>query len=106
MNASSKRSGVLLVLLVCAIAAAAACGAPAPVVQGRVVSSDAKAISVEDETQPAAPPIVLDISTAEIGGRTAVGDIVRVVYRAEGGTNRALAIMNVSQQQRTEAKGR
>ena len=103
MNGSNKRTGsnrslVLLSAVAGACLVVAACGAPAPVVQGPIVSVDAKTISLQDEMRPEGPPVVLDISTAEIGGRSAVGDVVRVVYRAEGGVNRALAVMNLNRQ--------
>jgi hypothetical protein len=82
-----------------------ACAAPAPVVQGKVLAVDARTLRVEDETRPGTA-IDLDISTAEIGNRPSVGDIVRVVYRNNGRPPRALAVMNLTQQQRTEKRGR
>jgi hypothetical protein len=83
-----------------------ACGPPAPVVQGRAVAVGPTSISIADEVSPDAPPVVVDISTAEIGTPPVVGDIVRVVYRQEAGANRALAVMNVSRQERREGSHR
>jgi hypothetical protein len=83
----------------------AACSAPAPVVQGKVLEVDSTSLRVQDETQPDTV-LAIDISTAETGGRPAVGDVVRVVYRDAGGARRALAVMNLTRQQRTDARGR
>jgi hypothetical protein len=82
--------GILGILIV-------ACASPAPVVQGKIVESDAQGtrLAVQDETRPDAPPVVLDISAAEVGSRPVAGDRVRVVYRVVGDTNRALAVMNL-----------
>lgn len=80
------------------------CRPPSPVVQGKVAVIDAKSVSVVDELRPDAPPLVLDISTAEIGNLPVIGDVVRVVYRVDGSTNRALALMNVTRQELNEGK--
>ena len=92
-------AGLLLVVL-------ASCGAPAPVVQGTVVSADARILRVQDETRPGDPALAIDISQADMGNRPAVGEIVRVVYREEGSVRRALAVMSVSRQRRMEGEGR
>ena len=84
--------------------AAISCGPPSPVVQGKVVVIDAASVSVIDELRPDAPPLVLDISTAEIGNLPKLGGVVRVVYRVDGSTNRALALMNVTRQELNEGK--
>jgi len=90
------------------VVTAAACAPPAPVIQGRVVSVDPtkRQVAVQDETRPNSPPVAIDISTAEIGNRPVVGDMVRIVYREEGRSCRALAVMNLTRQQRTEGTGR
>lgn len=77
-----------------------ACSPPAPVVQGKVLpgSADRYQLVVEDELRPGAPPVRLDTSGAEIGAPPVPGDRVRVVYRASGGINRALAVMNLTRQ--------
>lgn len=80
------------------------CRPPSPVVQGKVAAIDAKSVSVVDELSPDRPPLVLDISSAEIGNPPVVGDVVRVVYRVDGSTNRALAVMNVTRQELNEGK--
>jgi hypothetical protein len=76
---------------------AAACGPPAPVVQGKVLAFDAAVnrLVVQDETRPDTAPVSLDISHADIGTTPRVGDRVRVVYRAADRTARALAVMNL-----------
>lgn len=91
-------------LAVGCLLAAISCGPPSPVVQGKVAVIDAASVSVVDELRPDAPPLVLDISTAEIGNLPRVGDVVRVVYRVDGSTNRALALMNVTRQELNEGK--
>jgi hypothetical protein len=83
---------------------ALSCRPPSPVVQGKVAVIDAKSVSVVDELRPDAPPLVLDISRAEIGNLPVVGDVVRVVYQVDGSTNRALALMNVTRQELNEGK--
>jgi len=84
----------------------AACGPPAPVVQGTVRAVGAGTMSVQDENQLSAPPLVLDLSRAEIGNAPRVGDVVRVVYRPEAGSNRALAVMNLTRQPGAEGASR
>jgi len=83
----------------------ASCAAPAPVVQGTVVSVDARVLRVQDETRPRDPALAIDISHAEMGNPPAVGETVRVVYRDEGSVRRALAVMSVSRQRRMEGEG-
>lgn len=100
-----------LALLACGVFAAWAvtvvsCGPPAPVLQGKVVVIEGRTVSMLDETQPEAPPVVIDIATAEIGNAPVVGDVIRVVYRREGDVNRALAVMNLTRQDLSEGKAR
>ncbi len=85
----------------------AACSPPAPVVQGTVVSvaTDGKTIALKDEANPEARPQTFDISSAEIGAEPAVGDQLRLAYRAQGGTNVALRVMNITRQKSREASG-
>jgi hypothetical protein len=84
-----------------------ACGPPAPVLQGKVVAltEDGTHVQVADERNPEAPPVDFDISRAEIGNRPEVGDVLRVVYRNEAGTNKALRVMNVTKQAAVEKGG-
>ena len=90
-----------------ALLCAGACGPPAPVLQGKVVAvtPDGARVQVADERSPEAPPVEFDISRAEIGNPPEAGDVLRIVYRAEGGTNRALRVMNVSKQAAVEKGG-
>ncbi len=83
------------------------CVPPAPVVQGKVASVEQEGgvILVQDEARPEAPPISLDIRNAEIGSAPVVGDEVRIVYRTEGGVNRALRVMNLTRQREVEQSG-
>jgi hypothetical protein len=85
----------------------AACSTPSPVVQGTVVSvaPDGKTIVLKDEASPEAQPQTFDISDAEIGAAPVEGDQVRLVYRAQGGTNVALRVMNITRQKAREASG-
>ncbi len=94
--------GAVLVVLV----GVAACGPPAPVVQGKAVSIAGSLLGIADETRPDAPPVVVDIATAELGAPPVVGDLVRVVYRQEAGGNRALAVMNLTREERTSGGSR
>ena len=84
-----------------------ACAPPSPVVQGPVVSldRDAKTITLQDEKKPGEPPMTYDISKAEIGSQPEVGDLVRLVYRADAGKNVALRVMNLTQQKERDKKG-
>jgi hypothetical protein len=84
-----------------------ACVPPAPVIQGRVaaVEQEGGVILVLDETKPEAPPVPLDIRRAEIGSAPVAGDEVRIVYRPEGGVNRALRVMNLTRQKEVEKSG-
>jgi hypothetical protein len=81
-----------------------ACVAQAPVVQGRVVSLEAGQLRMQDESRPGAEPLVVDITRAEVGARPVAGDLVRVAYREEGGVRRALAVMNLTRQERAEGR--
>jgi hypothetical protein len=85
----------------------AACAPPAPVIQGKVtaVEEQGRVILVADELRPEAPPLALDIASAEIGNAPVVGDDVRVVYRTEGGVNRALRVMNLTRQREVDKSG-
>jgi hypothetical protein len=77
------------------------------VIQGRVaaVEQEGGVVRVQDETKPEAPPVPLDIRRAEIGSAPVVGDEVRIVYRPEGGVNRALRVMNLTRQKEVEKSG-
>lgn len=87
-----------LLLLIAILLATLACGGAAPVVQGKVVEVGAggQTLSVQDELRPEAPPLVIDVASAEIGATPAVGDRVRLVYRSVGGRNVALRVMNLA----------
>ncbi len=95
------------VFLLAALLAALACSPAAPVVQGQVVSVDTagKTMVVQDETKPGGEPLTYDISKAEIGAEPVPGDMVRMVYRVEGGRNVALRVMNLTQQKERDKKG-
>lgn len=98
-------SGASIPLVLAALVVlAAACGRPAPVIQGKIIAVDAvrHVIEVEDERSPGTPPLILNIAGAEVGATPAVGDRVRVVYRERGGERRALRVMNLSRQEHME----
>jgi len=97
--------GVLAMLILLLLLAA--CSPPAPVVQGTVVSvaSDGKTIVLKDEARLEAQAQTFDISSAEIGATPLEGDQLRLVYRAQGGTNVALRVMNITRQKAREASG-
>ncbi|MGC8763128.1 MAG: hypothetical protein ACP5VN_05760 [Acidobacteriota bacterium] len=108
MKVPAARMGAsVFVALLALLALLAACAPPAPVVQGKVTSVEeqGKVILVADERRPDAPPLALDIASAEIGNAPVVGDDVRVVYRTEGGVNRALRVMNLTRQREVEKSG-
>ncbi len=100
-------AGTARFLLLGALLLLAACAPPAPVVQGKVsaVEEQGKVVLVVDELRPEAPPLALDIATAQIGNAPVPGDEVRVVYRTEGGVNRALRVMNLTRQREVEKGG-
>lgn len=84
------------------------CSSPAPVIQGTVVEADLGAgrLVVRDEAQAGAQPLRLDVGAAEIGRAPAVGDRVRVVYRVTNTVNRAIAVMNLTQQRGSSPSSR
>jgi hypothetical protein len=94
--ALGRRVAGLLLLV-----AALGCVAAAPVMQGKVTAVDpgAKTMSVQDELQPSAAPVLFDLSRAEMGTPPVVGDQVRLVYREIGGSNVVLRLMNLTQQE-------
>lgn len=91
-------------VLLTVLLAGLACAPVAPVVQGLVVSVDegGKVIALQDETQPGAAPVLIDISQAEIGAPPVAGDLVRLAYRMNGGKKVALRVMNLTQQKDRE----
>jgi hypothetical protein len=93
-----RRTGIVLAL-VTAISICAACGEAPKVVQGSVVSYDpaSKVIVIRDECPPKAE-ITLAVGKADTGAEPQPNDVVRAAYRAEGGTNSALRIMNITRQ--------
>ena len=66
------------------------------------VDEEGKVIAVQDETQPDAAPVLVDISQAEIGAPPVAGDLVRLAYRMNGGKKVALRVMNLTQQKDRE----
>ncbi len=95
------------VLLLLGVLLAGACVPMAEVVQGRVtaVERDGAVILVRNERAPEAPPLAIDISRAEMGATPVPGDEVRVAYRAEGGVNRAVRVMNVTRDRERQKSG-
>lgn len=79
----------------------------ATVVQGTVVSADpaAQTITVRDEKNPEAPPVVLNIAGAEMAAAPVEGDVVRVAYFTKDGANRAVRLMNLTRQQELDKGG-
>jgi len=92
---------MVCVVALLAVACVSACVTVAPVVQGKVVAVErgGGVLRVQDEEAPDATPIVLDITSAEIGAAPRAGDLVRVVYRAGAASNQALRVMNLSRHQ-------
>jgi hypothetical protein len=102
-----RMEGTVFFALLALLLLLAACTPPAPVIQGKVtaVEGQGKVILVADELRPEAPPLALDIASAEIGNAPVVGDEVRVVYRTEGGVIRALRVMNLTRQREVDKSG-
>ena len=94
-------SRVACAITLMAVIIASACVAVAPVVQGQVVAVEqgGGTVRVQDEQALDRPPLVFDITTAEIGAAPRVGDVVRIVYRAGRTSNQALRVMNLSRHQ-------
>ncbi|MCX6543310.1 MAG: hypothetical protein NTV05_02725 [Acidobacteria bacterium] len=92
---------VACVIALIAVAFVPACVAVAPVVQGKVVAVEqgGGVLRVQDEEAPDRAPLVLDITSAEIGAPPRAGDVVRIVYRAGASSNQALRVMNVGRHQ-------
>jgi len=90
-----------LVAVAVAVAFVSACVAVAPVVQGKVVAVEQGGgmLRVQDEEAPDRAPLVLDITTAEMGATPRAGDLVRIVYRATASSNQALRVMNLTRHQ-------
>lgn len=107
MRRAKRRVPRIKCLWLAALVTGLACGAPAPVVQGQVVSVDKAShlMTVTDETNPSAPPLLIDIGTAEIGAQPEVGDQVRLVYRTVGEKKIALRVMDLTQQEKREKRG-
>jgi hypothetical protein len=89
------------VITLVAVALVSACVAVAPVVQGKVVAVEQGGgrLRVQNEEAPDSAPIVLDITTAELGATPRAGDLVRIVYRATASSNQALRVMNLTRHQ-------
>ena len=89
------------VLALVAVVFVSACVAVAPVVQGKVlaVEQGGGRLRVQNEEAPDGAPIVLDITTAEMGATPRAGDLVRIVYRATASSNQALRVMNLTRHQ-------
>lgn len=94
-----NRVACLMTLI--AVVFVSACVAVAPVVQGKVVAVEqgGGVLRVQDEEAPEGAPLVLDITTAEIGAAPRTGDVVRIVYRAGTSSNQALRVMNLTRHQ-------
>jgi hypothetical protein len=105
-RAGAPRCGAwrLAVIALLVAAAGITCTERAPVVQGTVTSVEGGGgiVRVQDERQPEAEPLALDITTAEIGAALKFGERVRIVYREAAGANRALRVMNLSRQRVNE----
>jgi hypothetical protein len=100
MRIAKVRSAARWISILLILALFAACVPLAPIAQGEVVAQDEakKTITVQDEANATAEPIVLDASDAEIGNWPEVGDKVRVVYEERDGKNHALRVMNMTRQ--------
>ncbi len=99
-----RRARVMLLL---GLLLAVSCVPMAEVVQGQVtaVERDGAVIRVRNEREPGAPPLVIDISGAEVGATPVPGDEVRVAYRTEDGVNRAVRVMNVTRDRERQKSG-
>lgn len=92
---------VIKILAIAALAPLVGCSNPPQVMQGKVVSYDGakKTLVVEDE-QPPKLQRSLDLTSAEVGGAPAPGNVLRVAYRDQGGTLVAARVMNLSTQKK------
>ncbi|MFZ0133561.1 MAG: hypothetical protein WAK95_13560 [Desulfobacterales bacterium] len=105
-----KRHLLLLALVLVAAIGFASAAAAAEVSEGKVIeiSKDPARFTIEEYDtnfskaapygQPTGITTVFDVSTAQIGIPPAPGDVLRIAYVVEGGTNKALKVMNVSKQ--------
>jgi hypothetical protein len=75
------------------------------VVQGAVIAYDeqAQTVTVCDDLPPN-PELVLSLAGAEVGKAPNLGDVVRVAYRDQGGTLKALRLMNLTRQEELQGK--
>ncbi len=91
--------------LSCALALALGCVDSPLVVQGPVVAYDEQAntVTVCDDLPPNAE-LAISLEGAEIGKAPAVGDVVRAAYRDEGGTLKAIRLMNLTRQEELQGK--
>ena len=101
MNRMACVMTLVAVAVAVAVAFVSACVAVAPVVQGKVVAVEQGGgmLRVQDEEAPDRAPLVLDITTAEMGATPRAGDLVRIVYRATASSNQALRVMNLTRHQ-------
>ena len=81
--------------IVLAAALLSGCARP-KVVQGTVVEADPAAhrIVVRDELPPNAE-LTFDVAEAEMNGKPAAGDVVRIAYDEDGATLRATRVMSL-----------
>lgn len=96
-----------IVVLSVTLALTLGCVDPPLVVQGAVVAYDEQAatVTVRDELPPNAE-LVVSLEGAEVGKAPAVGDVVRAACRDEGGTLKAIKLMNLTRQDELQGKKR
>ena len=84
-----------------------ACSNHPKVVQGTVLSYDdnAKTMVVVNEVQPNSQ-MTFSLKGAEIGAKPMPNDVVRIVYKDEGGSLIATRVMNLTRQKEVGKGGR
>jgi hypothetical protein len=92
------RDPIKKVLALGAAVALMSCSDPPQVMQGKVVSYDSssKLLVLEDEMPPHLQRS-LDLTSADVGGAPAPGNVVRVAYRDRGGKLVAGRVMTLAQ---------
>ncbi len=88
------------------LAMTSACIQAPEVFQGTVVSYDpgTKALLAKDELPPG-NDVQFSLEGADIGAEPAVGDLIRVAYREDGGRHTATRVMNLTRQAEVGRKG-
>ncbi|MEW6368069.1 MAG: hypothetical protein AB1714_25865 [Acidobacteriota bacterium] len=100
-----KRMIALMCLAVLLVSSSSCIQVP-KVFQGTVISYDAdnKVVVAKDELPPG-DEVQFSLAGADLGAEPAVGDLIRVAYKDDGGRRTATRVMNLTRQAEVGKKG-